>query len=350
MPGDDSLHLAGLATGDVIGRAIASAGLTSGLADSLEHFTPVSDVARRWGVVEEKLETLVTVLDLMVRHGLLERSEGPPSAYRSVSAPPRETLSERLGSMRTNLGQDAAYRRWLADGHSDVVWNAQRAFVGDRLDYLTRTGGRLAFDDAFSDVWHRNLTNSLYERGRTFCVRAIATRGGRYLDLASGLGYGTQRLVEFSGDGTVVDAMDKSADFVRRASRILYPSTTLVRHHHRDLNDGLPRIPRASVDGVLFMGAFHYISDKRRLLLQIYDALRPGGRVALGQCFVHSGFADDDANRFMFSLALDRSYIVTRSDLLELLDSTGFDVVGEQPRGSQLSVVAEKRAEPLVDA
>lgn len=319
------------------------------MADSLEHFTPVPDVARRWGVVDEKLETLEAVLDLMVRHGLLERSDEPPSAYRSVSAAPRETIRERLGSMRTDLGRDAAYRRWLPDGHSQVVWNAQRAFIGDRLDYLTRTGGRLAFDDAFSDVWHRNLTNPLYERGRSFCVEAIATRGGRYLDLASGLGYGTQRLVEFSGDGTVVDAMDKSADFVRRASRIIYPSTAVVRHHHQDLNDGLPRIPRASVDGVLFMGAFHYIDDKRRLLRQIHEALRPGGRVALGQCFVHSGLVDDDANRFMFSLAVDRSYVVSRSDLLGLLDATGFEVVGEQPRGSQLSVVAEKRAEPLVD-
>lgn len=350
MRSNVTFHEAGLVTGDVIGAAVASAGLTGGLANGLPHFQPAAAIARIWGVAPDKRETLAAVLDLMSRHGLLERRPGPPPLYRSGTSSrfqDRRTVSERLAEMRSQVGQDPAYRDWLPTGHEGVVWDAQRAFIGESLEYLRTPGHRLAFNAEYEDVWHANLTNPLYDHGRMFCVRALVRPQGRYLDLASGLGYGTQRLLEWSEGAATVVAIDKSADFVRVARQVLHPPGSAVEHHVRDLNLGLPPLVPESFDGVLFIGAFHYIRDKLALLRQIHTALRPGGRLAIGQCFVHSGLRDDDANRYMFSLSEDRSFIIDRVQLHRELGEAEFTVLETQPRGSQYSLVAEKQHGPV---
>jgi SAM-dependent methyltransferase len=282
------------------------------------------------------------VLDLMVDQGLLKRRDNPV-AYRRTSAFAYETGGDILAELRRRADSGTGAGDWLGAAHADVVWHAHRSFLGDRLDHLATPGGKLTFDSAYEDTWHANLTNPLYEFGRLFCVRALARRSGRFLDLASGLGYGTQRLIEWSDGHATVVALDKSVDFVAAARRLLFPPTASVTHRVWDLNDGLPALPAGvTFDGALFMGAFHYIDDKLGLLRQIHRVLGPRGRLAIGQCYVRCGLADDTVNRYMFSLAADRSYIVSKRELLGLLAEAGFAFVADQPRGSQYSVVAEK--------
>jgi SAM-dependent methyltransferase len=339
---DTSLHSAALASADLISAAIASVGVTSGLLDSMDTFRSADEIRRRWGVADEKSTSLVAVLDLMVDQGLVERRGFPVPAYRRAPSPPGTTRGDILAELRRQAGADPTLADWLHPRHADVVWEAQRAFLGDRLDYLFTPDGQLTFDATFEDAWRANLTNPLYEFGRLFCVGALARRHGRYLDLASGVGYGIQRLVEWSDGHASVVALDKSADFIAMSRRLLQPPTATVVHRVWDLNDGLPALPAATFDGALFTGAFHYIKDKAGLLRQIHNVLKPSGRLAIGQCYVRSGLRDDATNRYMFSLAADRSYIVTRQELNDLLTRAGFTFVADQPRGSQYSVVVQK--------
>jgi SAM-dependent methyltransferase len=332
-----TLDAAAVESARILSGAVASCAVSEGILAALEHPRTAEDLARRCAFHPSKIATVRSVLDILHGEGVVERhpdGEGSPR-YRAVPA-------DRVGLAR-RPARPHAVEAWLPPGHDERIWRSQRAFLGPDLDFLKRAGGHLTFDAATVPIWQVNLENPLYF-GRLFAVRALAAPGRRYLDLASGLGLGARQLAQSSDWRCRITCVDKSADFIAVSRRLPLPETVRVDHVVWDLNAGLPPQPAGSVDGVLFVGAFHYIRDKRRLLSEIRRALRPGGRLAIGHCFVRSGRPDEAANDYMFSIAAEPSWIVTLMELRRALDETSFEVVEELHRGSQYSIVVERPA------
>jgi|SRR5579885_740454 SAM-dependent methyltransferase len=329
----------------ILSTAVASCAVTSGLLDSLDHYQTLDDLMRRWSFHPEKARTVVTLLDLLEEQGLLEHVEGPVKAYRRKDPGDLESRLHPLErDLRRPLLRGDLLEPWLPAAHAGAIWQAQRHFLGAELQFLRQAGRWLTFDKAFLDAWQTNLTNPLYEYGRIFAVQALAGRGRRFLDLASGTGIGAQRLAEWSAQECEIICVDKSEDFLAVSRQLLFPPTTRLTHVVQDLNHGLPPLAPQSIDGVLFIGAFHYIADKASCLRQIYQVLRPGGKLAIGHCFVRSGLPDEGVNDYMFSIAKESSYILSLHSLQTLLSASGFVILDELHRGSQYTVIVERPA------
>jgi len=331
-----SLDAAAIESARVLTNAVASCAVSGGVLAALEYPRTAEELARRCAFHPGKIAAVRSVLEILRAEGLVEGGAegGGPATYRAAAG--------SGGAFARYPGRPQAVEAWLPPGHDERIWRSQRAFLGADLDFLKRSGDHLTFDASTVSIWQVNLENPLYDFGRLFAVRALAAPGRRYLDLASGLGLGTRQLAQFSEWDCRITSVDKSADFVAVARRQALPPTTRVDHVVRDLNTGLPPLPPASIDGVLFVGAFHYIRDKAALLGQIRRALRPGGRLAVGHCFVRGGRPDEAANDYMFSITADPSWIVTMRELRRALDAAGFEVVDELHRGSQFSIVVER--------
>lgn len=323
----------------VLSNAVASCAVSEGILVALEYPRTAEELALRCGFHPSKIATVRSILEILRGEGLVERRDGGAGAPGYRAAPPG------AGGFVRYPGRPDAVEAWLPPGHDERIWRSQRAFLGPELGFLKHAGGHLTFDAATVSIWQVNLENPLYDFGRLFAVRALAAPGRRYLDLASGLGLGARQLAQWSDWDCRVTCIDKSADFIAVSRRLPLPPTTRVDHVVRDLNTGLPPVAPASIDGVLFVGAFHYIRDKGRLLVEIRRALRPGGRLAIGHCFARSDRPDEAANDYMFSIAAEPSWIVTLGDLRRDLDRAGFRIVDELHRGSQCSIVVERPAD-----
>ena len=146
--------------------------------------------------------------------------------------------------------------------------------------------------------------------------------------------------------------VDKSEDFLREARLVVYPRAK-VRFEARDLNTGLPPLAPSSFDGVLFNGAFHFISDKARRLREIHRVLRPGGLLVIGHCFCRSGFDDERMHDLYFSMMANEAWPVTFEELRSLVADHGFQEFRRYHRGSHSYLIAERLpgtlplAEPL---
>jgi SAM-dependent methyltransferase len=324
----------------VISDGVTAAVLGSSLATSLREFRTVDDLVAIHGLHRDKQAALEAIVGILVERGRLEPAAGTPGAWR---------LTDRAATGPPDVSRTPSLDRWFTGRHVDLVRRSQQAFLGRDLDFLRTRDGRLGFDRHSAPAWRINLADPLYDFGRAFAVRALAAPGGRYLDLASGLGYGTRRLAEWCDWQCEILCVDKSADFLDEARQLIYPPGTRVVHVHRDLNTGLPPVRRDSVDGVLFVGAFHYIDDKPRVLRQVWDALRPGGRLVIGHCVVATDKPDRAAQQYMFAVTTERAHVVPLRDLRAMLARTGFTEVEELHRGSQYSVVVAKPAHSAAD-
>lgn len=236
---------------------------------------------------------------------------------------------------------------WFGESHVRAIRDANVALLGLDLQFFRSDDAKIRFDREFLEAWKINLSNPLYDFGRIIAVREMAERGRRFIDLACGLGYGLERLAQMA-PGCDILAVDKSADMLAEARRVIYPGAT-VRFVLRDLNLGLPPVRAGSVDGVLFNGAFHFIEDKPARLREIARALRPGGLLVIGHCFSFSGFPDEAMHRFYFAMLEDESYPIPFAALESMVANAGFTPYKTYHRGSHSYLLAERNSASLAD-
>lgn len=351
MKSEDSFFEAAIESATAFNRAVQDVAATSGLFDALDQFTPVDDVMRRLDFRAEHTARVGNLLRILSNEGSLEEREtnGVTLFRRNIEAV--DALADRADGGRFRASDTLA--QWYDQRHLERIRQSNFEFLGPDLSFLRRPGEALRFDGQYEDLWRANLTNPLYEFGRMLCVRELtANMSYRFLDLACGLGIGTRRLAEFAQRPARIIGVDRSRDFLQVARQGDYLSAT-TNFVERDLNTGLIPMPPGSVDGILFNGAFHFVQDKQALLVQMWQALRPGGRLALGHCFSRSGFADERMHDFHFSLLENTSWPLPWTDLVELVGHCGFEVYKQFHRGSHSYLVARRNAdapEPLLGA
>jgi ubiquinone/menaquinone biosynthesis C-methylase UbiE len=338
----DSLDLAALETARVLRGAVVECAIDAGLLNALQSYLSVDEIIRRMRIKDAKAGPLTAILGILRHEGLVEVktiAEGK-LAFRAVGQRDSGSAEPVPAGLRARL-----VRPWLPESYGQAIRNSQCSFLGHDLAFLRSDFDWFNFGANNLADWQSNLTNSLYDFGRTFAVRALAAPGRRYLDLASGTGLGAQALAEWSDWDCQITCIDKSADFVAVSSRLLYPPATRVRHVVRDLNEGLPELPPSSFDGAMMIGALHYIENKAALLAGIYRVLAPGALLVIGHCFVRSNRPDESANDYTFALVGEKAYIETLSGLRNTAEDCGYHLLNDLHRGSQYSLVLEKPAD-----
>jgi ubiquinone/menaquinone biosynthesis C-methylase UbiE len=98
-------------------------------------------------------------------------------------------------------------------------------------------------------------------------------------DIGAGTGYFTFRLSPLVPEGTVfaVDIQQEMLDIIE--GKMALRSVDNVIPVMGEIDD--PRLPESGVDLVLLVDAYHEFSHPREMMMGIYRALRPGGRVVL---------------------------------------------------------------------
>jgi SAM-dependent methyltransferase len=343
MKSETSLYQAAIESATAFNQAVQDVALTSGLFDALTHYESIDDVMRRMGFRDEHRARVENLLRILANEGSLEEREHNGLLVFRRNAAVVDALHDRPDGGRFRASDVLA--DWYDHRHLERIRESNFHFFGRDLSFLRTPGEALRFDAEYEHVWRTNLTNPLYEFGRLLCVRELVADGGyRFLDLACGMGFGSRRLAEFAERPAQIIGVDRSCDFldIARVGDYLGASIQFV---HRDLNTGLMPVTPESFDGALFNGAFHFIEDKQQILVQIWRAIRAGGRLAIGHCFSRSGFADERMHDFHFSLLENTSWPLPWAELIDLVTYCGFDVYKEFHRGSHSYLVGRRRAD-----
>lgn len=152
---------------------------------------------------------------------------------------------------------------------------------------------------------------------------------GNVLDIACGVGYGTDRLCrELEGiSATGVDLSDAAIEFAR--SRYAHPHATFVQH------DAMTFRPPSgtAVDGIVSLETIEHLPDPGRFVSDMVENLTPGG------VFVASAPVTPsvDVNRFHLTDFTVRSF----SRMFERLGLEQIDSFAQTKRFSVKSVIAK---------
>ncbi|MQA24884.1 MAG: methyltransferase domain-containing protein [Micromonosporaceae bacterium] len=321
---------------NVVSNQVAACAAHGRFFDAVEHFSTVGEIGGRLGVHPTKTKALVAMLKCLADRGDLEEREvAGKKVYRRKTAAPqvREGTGDlgraKLDRVMDGWGGNAADFNWIARAGN---------LLGHDLSFLKTDAadkvpfGRRLLSTSGMD-WKYLLTEPVYDLGRLKAVRDLANYGSRFLDLACGPGFGTQRLAEVVVGGCEVVGVDMSNEMLEEARRVIY-SGAKATFILRDLNTGLPPLQENSFDGILFNGAFHFIQDKRARLLEMYRVLRPGGGLVLAHNFGRSGLNDESTWEFYFALLKAEIYPIEFEDLRIMLSDTGFVEYDQYHRGS----------------
>lgn len=139
------------------------------------------------------------------------------------------------------------------------------------------TRSRLAelrsFFDAAAPGWAERRFD--LDRAREHLVRAGLARGQTVLDLGTGTGHFLPLIREIIGETGRLMGLDLSREMLRRcdasASRAARACASV---------EALPVRP-ACCDVALCIGLFPHFADRARALVEIHDAVRPGGRIVI---------------------------------------------------------------------
>lgn len=140
------------------------------------------------------------------------------------------------------------------------------------------------FSAANKKVWDEFLTLPFYEYFRKAAVEVITQtcrEGGLLLDAACGLGYGIQELNQALTVGAQIVGADISHDFVELAIGRTREAGNVILAR-LDLQTGLPALASGAYDGIMIIGAWHFLTRPDDVLAQFARLLRPGGVAAIG--------------------------------------------------------------------
>lgn len=328
---------AAIESAKIFNHTVREVAESSGLLSVLRQPRSVADLVQVMGFRPERSEQVRHMLRALASEGVVSQREHNGVAVFETDEAVRASLRARDNG-RYREATDAI-SPWFGEGHVERIRAANKRLLGHDLAFLRSEHAAIRFSREFEDGWRANLLNPLYDYGRARCVEYLAAAGNRFLDLACGPGFGSMRLAQLSAGSCTITAVDKSADFLGIARRNDYQQSRIT-FIQRDLNTGLPPLPARSVDGVLFNGAFHFMADKPACLREIWRALRPGGRLAIGHCFSFSGFADETMHDFYFSMLADRTYVLPWLTIKEMLREAGFQLADEFHRGSHSYLLA----------
>lgn len=294
-------------------QAVKKEGLLSYLRD--EHSMP--EISQEFGFIAEREPTLRAVLGALITLGALG-SATRDGAERFVR---RDSDDAEPAEVARPVNLELLKRVIGAERAEGVVYAQQ---IPEAIDYLRGNRDGNQFDAGQLSRWRSLLEFPYWEFGRRACARVISRPGGSVADLACGLGHGVRELAELVGPSGTVLGVELSADFVRLASEDL-PANASIRQG--DLNDGLSFQNERSLDGAMISGAFHFVRDKEAFLRDLFRAIVPGGKVALGNVVRKTEGFDQAAHDITCSMLTPPVIMSTPAELRAAIIASGFELL-----------------------
>jgi SAM-dependent methyltransferase len=345
MQTEQGLFDAAIESARIFNAVVAECAATAGVFAALRDFQTAADVIDRMGIHPTKTKSFVALLNVLVDVGLLERrAVNGQFAYRTRHDSWQQARGID-GGVRIYQPRMDVLAPWFDRQHFSIVRSVNIERLGRDLSGFRREDPEIRFNSEHLGTWRRNLLNPLYEFGRVIAIRELVQRGHRFLDLASGPGFGAERLSQFSAEECEIVCVDRSRDFLAEARKLIYPRAR-VRFIERDLNTGLPPLPERYFDGILFNGAFHFIRDKAARLREMRRVLRPGGLLVVGHCFSRSGFEDESMHDLYFAFIENECWPVPWEQLQSMVADAGFFELRAYHRGSHSYLLAERPVTP----
>lgn len=141
-------------------------------------------------------------------------------------------------------------------------------------------------------------------------VEGVAGAGKVWAELGSGSGAFTLALADCLGPGAEIHSIDRDGRALRaqaESMRRAFPETVLLQYRADFTNP--PALP--PLDGVLAANSLHFVQDKHAVLRQIYELLKPGGRLIVVE------YGTDRGNRWV-------PYPMSYDSFHELAERAGF--------------------------
>ncbi|HYC55626.1 MAG TPA: methyltransferase domain-containing protein [Candidatus Binatia bacterium] len=187
-----------------------------------------------------------------------------------------ETLAEHPGQIRGDQRSDT--KSGIKSGTQSGEQARKRAADHIRSDGAT---SHRRFDDV--EHWRKIFDDPARDRWQMpdRIVAALSLKPGMTVaDVGAGTGYFLSRLSKAVGDGGTVLAVEVEPNLVEHMRD---------RAEAQELGNVVPvlgssdnpRLPRAAVDVVLFVDAYHHVDERRAYLPILKRSLRPDGRVAI---------------------------------------------------------------------
>lgn len=126
---------------------------------------------------------------------------------------------------------------------------------------------------------HVDVPREQWQRVADILTELGATPGAVIADVGAGSGYFTTRIAKAVGAGGRVYAVDVNPVSLRELRDTLgdsYANVEIVRGE-----EDSPKLPAATLDGVLVVNAYHEFVLYPQMLAALYAALEPGGRIVL---------------------------------------------------------------------
>ena len=221
--------------------------------------------------------------------------------------------------------------------------------------FLIRNGN-LPREKKAEQFWHMNAKNmdtfaenvglKKFEAGRNEKLEKYLSGSDRVLDY--GCGTGTLSL-RFAGGVKEIDGIDFAAGMIEVAQRKAAESGI---HNARFMQATIfdPRLRKGSYDAVLAWGILHLVDDRKLVVKQIHELLKPGGLVVSAtECMAEKKTSITSLLSFLMKIGIfpiSLKYF-TVAELEESFTAAGFQIVQEEIMGNNpvSCFIAAKKAE-----
>jgi L-threonylcarbamoyladenylate synthase len=220
-------------------------------------------------------------------------------------------------------------RRYEAEGRWEIV----RAGGVHERDVAAALEWQFHFDPStYADLIHADI--SVYDQLQETVVGASGSAATRVLELGTGTGETTRRLLERHPDADVV-GIDESESMLAEARRRLPPSRVSLQVAR--IQHSLPDGPFDLVASALCV---HHLraEEKRDLFARVRKVLSPGGRFVLADVIVPADPADAQ-----IALSPGWDHPSPLAHQLRWLDEVGFDARVVWEHGDLAVIVADAR-------
>jgi ubiquinone/menaquinone biosynthesis C-methylase UbiE len=275
-----------------------------GLLDMLSAPCTAEDIVAGWGRGGSPA-TIGRLLTALARYGAISEEKGSYHVAGDFSEAP---IDRDL--MALAVGAEQADALLHAKSYGNLVKVAR-----DGVNVV-----QSEFSSANTKIWDEFLTLPFYEYFRKRAVEEASSAcppGGAVLDAACGLGYGIGELRERIGEGSRIVGADISHDFAALAIERTKELGDVVIAR-LDLQTGLSLLGPATFDGVMLVGAWHFLSRPADVLSQFARLLRPAGTLAIGYYYTNEQTFDQPLMALRLSL---REPVAQSTDPAKLVSS-----------------------------
>ena len=214
----------------------------------------------------------------------------------------------------------------VAVGANGIDSLKQIAAFSRVFSYMRSDDAGVKFDASNEALWEEFLEYPYYAFGRERAVQYISAPGASVLDLGAGLGHGTASIAAIVGPKGRAVAVESSLDFVKSAEARLaaLPQAEVV---YMDMQKGLAsKFGKDTFDGAMFIGAFHYVDDKRACLQDLTRVLKHRARLVIGNTCTRNGALDEGMLLFGTAMIDPPAYSLPPEQLRAMFRETGFHI------------------------